>query len=137
MGRTPDTIYKKAQATLLPYPAGVYVRNDDPLEYVRIRSQEKTLGGQIEFEFLAPESVYGRKVTLTGDEFHRLYHDPHKKDEEQVDPKRPSSLGTKEEWRTYALWLEERYHRPKPPVYRNRESLPVTILPDEPAEDYQ
>lgn len=109
----------------------IYFCKDDPLEKVKIVSQERHPNGRIVFEFVAPESVAGTQATLLSGEFFARYKDPAKIEAEQGDPPRPSSMGTMQQWRRYALWLEKKYHTPKPPVYRN----PGRFDPNAPYDD--
>lgn len=89
-------------------PDITYIRKDDPVEVVRITSQEKMPNGRITFEFLLPVSAKGRTSYLRGNVFHALYENSQRK-QEKHDPERPTSTGTKDQWRDYALWLEREY----------------------------
>lgn len=112
----------------------VYVRRDDPVETVRILSQEKTPNGLITYEFVTPVSARGNSYRIPGNDFHAVYENVQRK-EVRLDPQRPTSTGTKEEWRDYALWLEREYGHvhveplPRTPVPSNWGADPDTLGP--------
>lgn len=102
----------------------LFVRRDDPMEKVRILSQERSPDGKITFEVVEPEHFAGVRANLQASRFHLLYEDPTEVTETAEDPPRPTSLGTMDQWRRYALWLEKK-QRPRPPVYRSPGTLTV------------
>lgn len=90
-------------------PDTIYIRKDDPVETVRIVSQEKTPGGIIRFEFLSPPAAKGTTAATGGHVFHSLYKNANERDTANDVPPRPHSSADRDSWRTYALWLEREY----------------------------
>lgn len=87
----------------------VWTRIDDPVETVKILTQERTPNGKVTFEFLTPESAKGRKSMLTMNEFNVLYYNPFAEAQEEYPPRRPTSQDGAIARRKYALYLEQNW----------------------------
>lgn len=117
MFTAPDPVYVPAP----PVEPGWHVRKDDPEEIVKIIGRERSPNGKVVFEWVAPKAAEGNRHDLPAKQFFDMYYDPNAPSEDTDEPpKRPTSFDGVKEWRKYALWLEERYARPKPPVMRDR-----------------
>lgn len=84
-----------------------YIRRDDPAELVKITGRDRTPNGFTHFEFIKPEHHKGKKSGLTHTQFEVAYKREHESPAPPV--RKPTSTGSRDEWRAWALKLEKDY----------------------------